>query len=117
MVSAWRNFKNIFSRQLFTFRPEMPIFHFDQGHNGRICHILCVNLSHQLSVPDKTMTENVTCQNHNDCDFFDCKGQCDLITNKCTKGVVNNNLQVKFGYSEKATKFEKIFRLKFDATQ
>ena len=21
-----------------------PIFHFDQGHNGRICHILCVNL-------------------------------------------------------------------------
>ena len=24
---------------------------------------------------------------------------------------------VKFGYSEKATKFEKIFDLKFDATQ
>ena len=24
---------------------------------------------------------------------------------------------VKFGYSEKATKFEKIFHLKFDATQ
>ena len=24
---------------------------------------------------------------------------------------------VKFGYSEKATKFEKIFNLKFDATQ
>ena len=29
MVSAWRNFKNIFSRPLFTiiFRPEMLIFH------------------------------------------------------------------------------------------
>ena len=24
---------------------------------------------------------------------------------------------IKFGYSEKATKFEKIFHLKFDATQ
>jgi len=43
---------------------------------------------------DKTMTDNITCESHNDCDFFDCKGQCDLITNKCTKGVVNNNLQV-----------------------
>ena len=41
------------------------------------------------------MTDNITCESHNDCDFFDCKGQCDLITNKCTKGVVNNNLQVK----------------------
>ena len=29
MVSAWRNFKNIFSRPFFTiiFRPEMLIFH------------------------------------------------------------------------------------------
>jgi len=25
--------------------------------------------------------------------------------------------ELKFGYSEKATKFEKIFHLKFDATQ
>ena len=27
------------------------------------------------------------------------------------------NLFIKFGYSEKATKFEKIFHLKFDATK
>ena len=46
------------------------------------------------------MTDNVTCQTHNDCDFFDCKGQCDLITNKCTKGVVNNNLQVNISLSD-----------------
>ena len=79
--------------------------------NGRSV-LLLIKLPHQFSVPDKTMTENVTCQNHNDCDFFDCKGQCDLITNKCTKGVVNNNLQVKFEYSEKDTKFEKNLPLK-----
>ena len=29
----------------------------------------------------------------------------------------NDGFQIKFGYSEKATKFEKIFHLKFDATQ
>ena len=31
---------------------------------------------------------------------------------------INNKIvQLKFGYSEKATKFEKIFHLKFEATQ
>ena len=28
-----------------------------------------------------------------------------------------DEVKLKFGYSEKATKFEKIFHLKFDATQ
>lgn len=43
---------------------------------------------------DQLMTSNSSCQTHSDCDFFDCKGQCDLIRNQCTNGVVNNNLQV-----------------------
>jgi hypothetical protein len=48
-VSAWRNFKNIFSRPLFTiiFRPEMLKFYtysiLTGERNCRICHILCVN--------------------------------------------------------------------------
>ena len=40
------------------------------------------------------MTNNVSCIKHSDCDYFDCKGQCDLFKNKCITGVVNNNLQV-----------------------
>ena len=55
MVSAWRNFKNIFSRPLFTNSPSFlarnakisPIFHFDRGNNGRICHELCVKMKTQ----------------------------------------------------------------------
>ena len=35
------------------------------------------------------------CEKHSDCHFFDCKGQCDLINQKCINGVVNNNLQVR----------------------
>ena len=31
--------------------------------------------------------------------------------------MLGNQSVLKFGYSEKATKFEKIFHLKFDATQ
>ena len=61
MVSAWRNFKNIFSRPLFTviFRPEMlkisPIFHFDWANNGQICHILCVKKSPPQDLIKKTL--------------------------------------------------------------
>ena len=41
---------------------------------------------------------------------------------ECTKTALGRkdpgmSFMVKFGYSEKATKFEKIFHLKFDATQ
>ncbi|XP_061163477.1 divergent protein kinase domain 1C-like [Saccostrea echinata] len=34
-----------------------------------------------------------SCTSHNDCDFFDCRGWCDLETGKCTKQRTNNNLQ------------------------
>ena len=34
------------------------------------------------------------CQTHSDCDYFHCKGRCDLIEGKCSDdGVVNDNLQ------------------------
>ena len=41
---AWRNFKNIFSRPLFTIINARisPIFYFDRVNYGRICHIMCV---------------------------------------------------------------------------
>ena len=57
MASTWRNFKNIFSRPLFTiiFRPVMlknakisHIYHFDTINIGGICHILCVNLKYVM---------------------------------------------------------------------
>lgn len=34
-----------------------------------------------------------SCTNHDDCDFFDCRGWCELETGKCTKQRSNNNLQ------------------------
>ena len=45
-------------------------------------------------VVDKTVGDGTECEKHEDCDLFDCKGQCDLITKKCRGSVVNNNLQV-----------------------
>ena len=40
-----------------------------------------------------------------------------LISEFEFKQWAKKTLQVKFGYSEKATKFEKIFHLKFDVTE
>ena len=45
---------------------------------------------------DKAVGDGANCTEHSQCDFFDCRGQCDLIKEKCLGGVVNNNLQVVF---------------------
>lgn len=46
-------------------------------------------------VVDRTVGDGSHCAKHSDCDLFDCKGQCDLIRQKCSgRGVSNNNLQV-----------------------
>ena len=34
------------------------------------------------------------CERNEDCDFFDCKSQCDLKRRKCTSNMSTNNLQV-----------------------
>ena len=33
------------------------------------------------------------CVHHSDCDFFDCRGVCDTISNECQSEIANNNLQ------------------------
>lgn len=40
------------------------------------------------------------CTSHNDCDFFDCRGWCNMKNGKCVAKRVNNNLQVNFCYFE-----------------
>ena len=45
-------------------------------------------------VLDRSIGDGSKCVKHSDCDFFDCKGQCNLISKTCTGGVVNNNLQI-----------------------
>ena len=34
------------------------------------------------------------CRSHDDCDFFDCRGYCDLKRKQCLRKRMNNNLQV-----------------------
>ena len=54
--------------------------------------------------------------------FKDFEGQAASLSSKAAESVaeksaMSTGLPIKLGYSEKATKFEKIFHLKFDATQ
>ena len=61
-------------------------------------------------MPHILLTE--VCCSGKDTQFDFTKSQKEFIADKCLK-----MQYVKFGYCEKATKIEKIFHLKFDATQ
>ncbi|KOB72771.1 Uncharacterized protein OBRU01_11912 [Operophtera brumata] len=49
---------------------------------------------HPLSVANRITGDGSNCKRHSDCDLFDCRSFCNLITYKCQHGVVNNNLQI-----------------------
>lgn len=49
---------------------------------------------HPLSVANRIVADGSNCKYHSDCDLSDCRSFCNLITNKCQHGVVNNNLQI-----------------------
>lgn len=64
-----------------------------------------IGKDHQVKILDSdslffhtSMLKNLaqpTCSNHDDCDFFDCRGWCEIETGKCTKQRSNNNLQAR----------------------
>ena len=67
--------------------------HFGLSDHGRVKYLDVDNVFLK-PVVDKTVGDGTDCEKHADCDFFDCRGQCDLLTKRCTGQVVNNNLQV-----------------------
>ncbi|XP_013190571.2 divergent protein kinase domain 1C isoform X1 [Amyelois transitella] len=51
------------------------------------------------SIHPQSMVNRITggkseCEQHSDCDFMDCRSFCNLVSQKCDHGVVNNNLQI-----------------------
>lgn len=49
---------------------------------------------HPVSVANRMTANGSGCKHHSDCDLSDCRSFCNLVTNKCQHGVVNNNLQI-----------------------
>ena len=67
--------------------------HFGLSEHGRM-KFLDVDNVYLKPIADKSTGDGSFCEKHSDCDLFDCKGVCDLIENKCSGQVANNNLQV-----------------------
>merc|ERR1719481_1395440 len=67
--------------------------HFGLSVHGRVKYLDVDNVFLK-PVVDKTVGDGTECEKHEDCDLFDCRGQCDQLTKKCKGEVVNNNLQV-----------------------
>lgn len=49
---------------------------------------------HPLSVLNVILADGAPCSEHTDCDYFDCRSFCNMVTSKCQNGVANNNLQI-----------------------
>eukprot|EP00092_Neocalanus_flemingeri_P011300 GFUD01012179.1.p1 GENE.GFUD01012179.1~~GFUD01012179.1.p1 ORF type:complete len:373 (+),score=96.41 GFUD01012179.1:265-1383(+) len=67
--------------------------HFGLSDHGRV-KFLDVDNVYLKPIVDKTVGDGTDCEKHSDCDLFDCRGRCDLVSQKCAGEVVNNNLQV-----------------------
>lgn len=66
--------------------------HFGISDFGKV-KVLDLDNVYLKSIIDRSIGETTLCEKHSDCDFFDCKGSCDLVRHKCFTGVTNNNLQ------------------------
>lgn len=67
--------------------------HFGMSENNRVKYMDVDTVYFQPTI-DKAVGDGANCSTHTECNFFDCRGQCDLMKGKCLGGVVNNNLQV-----------------------
>ena len=67
--------------------------HFGLSDNGRVKY-LDLDSVQLRPLADRTVGDSTECREQTDCDFFDCRGRCDLLTHRCTGGVVNNNMQL-----------------------
>ena len=79
---------------------DIKLSHFGISKQGRV-KFLDLDAIFAKSVLGKTMSQQSltedggsNCTEHSDCSFFDCQGECDMITGKCRSNVANNNLQV-----------------------
>jgi len=66
--------------------------HFGLTDSGKIKYLDVDNV-YLKPIADRSVGDTPHCNNHSECDFFDCKGICDKIKHQCLPGVTNNNLQ------------------------
>lgn len=68
--------------------------HLGVTRSGRI-KFLDSELVFTKNVVDKTLKSGRKCEEHKDCDLFDCRSFCNLKKKVCDSGVANDNLQVQ----------------------
>ena len=91
ILDLLEEFDNMFDSPVYLC--DMKSEHFGLSEHGRLKYLDVDNVFLK-TVADKSVGDGSFCETHSDCDLFDCKGFCDLIENKCTGGVSNNNLQI-----------------------
>lgn len=73
---------------------DVKISHFGITDDFKKVKYVDLDYVHPLSIANKLTGDGSPCKEHGDCDFFDCRSFCNLVTKKCQYGVANNNVQI-----------------------
>ncbi|XP_011555314.3 divergent protein kinase domain 1C [Plutella xylostella] len=73
---------------------DVKMSHFGITDDMKRAKYLDLDSVHPKSVVNKITGDGSACKQHSDCDFFDCRSFCNLVSSRCEFGVVNNNMQV-----------------------
>lgn len=72
---------------------DVKLEHFGMSGSQRM-KLLDVDGLHLKPLAEQIVGSDAKCTAHSDCNYFDCRGRCDLIEGKCANEITNNNLQM-----------------------
>lgn len=73
---------------------DVKLTHFGLTKTGTRLKFIDLDTVYPKSVVNRIIRNRGECQSDDDCDFYDCRGRCNIETKKCIGAVTNNNLQI-----------------------
>lgn len=73
---------------------DVKMSHFGITDDFKKVKYMDLDSVHPHSIVNSMTGDGSACEEHVDCDFFDCRSYCNLVTKKCQYGVANNNFQI-----------------------
>lgn len=73
---------------------DVKLSHFGLTKPGTRLKFIDLNSVSPKSVVNEIIRNIGDCESDNDCEFYDCRGRCDMERKKCYNAVTNNNMQI-----------------------
>lgn len=73
---------------------DVKLSHFGLTKGGTRLKFIDLDTVYPKSVVNKIIRNIGTCNSDDDCDFYDCRGRCNMVKHTCMGAVTNNNIQI-----------------------